>query len=75
MRKYLLLILGFFIFTAQAIAAPKLLSAKMIWDQSPYNSVTDLIYFQNQFLCCFRESDSHQGGKNGTIRILASPDA
>lgn len=55
--------------------AVTLLSDQMIWNEAPYSAFTDLIFYQNQFLCCFRESNSHQEGENGTIRILSSPDA
>lgn len=49
--------------------------AQMIWDGAPYNAFTDLIYFNKQFFCCFRESNDPQVGDNGTIRIISSPDA
>lgn len=55
--------------------AATLLSDQMIWNEAPYSAFTDLILFQNQLFCCFRESNSHQEGENGTIRILSSPDA
>lgn len=54
---------------------PILLSFKMIWNGAPYCAFTDLIEFQGQYFCCFRESNSHQDGENGTIRILVSTDA
>ncbi len=58
---------------------PILISWQMVWDGSlnglPYNAFTDLIYFQNQFFCCFRESIHPQQGDNGKIRILASKDS
>ncbi len=53
---------------------PKLLESYKIWDSSPYSAFTDLIRHHDQFLCTFRESDSHQDGENGKIRILTSPD-
>lgn len=51
-----------------------LLSQEKIWDKAAHNAFTDLIYYQDQFLCAFRESDSHQAGACGKIRILASRD-
>lgn len=75
MKKYLYTILATLSLHVSGTAAPVLLSDQMIWNGAPYNSFTDLIYYQNQFLCCFRESDSHQEGENGVIRILSSPDA
>ena len=35
---------------------------------------TDLVRFQDRWLCCFRESDAHALGKLGVIRVLESPD-
>lgn len=58
-----------------ATEAPSLVSANLIWDKAPYSAFTDLIDFRNQFFCCFRESNSHQQGENGKIRILTSSDA
>ncbi|MCE5316098.1 MAG: hypothetical protein LLG04_01870 [Parachlamydia sp.] len=69
------------IFVAMALCfqtqgtAVTLVSDQMIWNADPYSAFTDLIYFQNQFFCCFRESNSHQEGENGKIRILNSTDA
>jgi hypothetical protein len=57
------------------MATPTLLSVKMIWGKSPYSAFTDLIHFHDHFFCCFRESNSHQDGENGKIRILMSKDA
>lgn len=54
---------------------PKLISLNCIWDQAEHNGLTDLIYFQDHFFCCFRESNSHAGGTDGKIRILKSKDA
>ncbi|GAA4464561.1 sialidase family protein [Nibrella saemangeumensis] len=49
------------------------IAVKKIWDQGKHNAFTDLIRFNNQFYCAFREGLSHVGGKNsGKIRILKS---
>ena len=53
----------------------KLISVKKIWDRAECNAFTDLFYFKTHWYCVFRESDSHQNGKNGTIRIITSKDA
>ncbi len=55
--------------------SPNLLSVRKIWDFSPHNALTDLIFFQGRFLCVFRESDQHVYGWNGSIRLIASSDA
>jgi hypothetical protein len=47
---------------------------KRIWDHVSYCAFTDLIYFKDTWYCTFRESDAHQNGRNGTIRIIASKD-
>jgi hypothetical protein len=47
---------------------------KRIWDHASYCAFTDLIYFKGMWFCAFRESDAHQNGRNGTIRVIASKD-
>lgn len=54
---------------------PLLVSLCKIWDKAPHSALTDLIYYQDQFLCAFRESDSHVGGRNGVICVLQSSNA
>ena len=39
-----------------------------------HNALTDLIFFNNRWFLCFRESDAHVYGKNGVIRIISSQD-
>lgn len=56
-------------------AFPALVSVKKIWNQATHNALTDLIRFNNLWFCVFRESDTHQNGKNGTLRLLSSRDA
>ena len=53
---------------------PKLLSVKRIWNQAPHNAFTDLLYHRNEWLCAFRESDTHENPEVGSIRLIASPD-
>jgi len=46
-----------------------------IWDYAPHNAFTDLIEYDNNFYCTFREGDGHVPGSNncdGKIRILIS---
>lgn len=54
-------------------AAPELLSVRKIWDAGGHNAFTDLIRFQDQWFCAFREADAHVGG-DGRLRILESVD-
>jgi hypothetical protein len=51
----------------------ELVSAKKIWGSAPHNAFTDLIRFQGNWFCTFRESEAHVGG-NGKIRVLTSVD-
>jgi hypothetical protein len=60
--------------TAQDASAPELLEVTRIWDAAPHNAFTDLIRFEDQWICTFREGDGHVGG-DGKIRILSSTDA
>ncbi|MBK9167534.1 MAG: exo-alpha-sialidase [Bryobacterales bacterium] len=54
-------------------AGPEIVSLEKIWDQGSHNAFTDLIRFQNQWFCTFREADDHVGG-DGKIRVLVSRD-
>lgn len=53
---------------------PQLLSVQKIWDTAPHNAFTDLIRYDGQWLCAFREGKGHVSS-DGTIRILSSRDA
>jgi N-sulfoglucosamine sulfohydrolase len=58
--------------------APKLTleSVAMIWDRGEHQAFTDLIRYQDQWVCAFREAPKHDGGIRGSkIIILTSPDA
>lgn len=52
---------------------PELVSCKKIWDAGGHNAFTDLIYFDDQWFCTFRESAGHVAG-NGKIRVITSKD-
>lgn len=52
----------------------KILSNQKIWDGAAHHAFTDLIYWQGRWLCTFRESDKHDLGINGCIRIITSTD-
>lgn len=47
--------------------------ARKIWDTGKHNAFTDLIRFNDQWYCTFREADAHVGG-DGKLRVLSSPD-
>jgi hypothetical protein len=53
---------------------PILVSVNKIWDHAQHNAFTDLVRFQNHWFVCFRESNEHELGENGKIRVLASSD-
>lgn len=55
-------------------ATPSLLGVWKIWDEAPHNAFTDLCYFNDYWYCVFRESDEHEQGKHGTIRLIRSSD-
>lgn len=52
----------------------KLVEVSKIWDQGPHNAFTDLIRFDDQFFCTFREAEHHVYGRDGRIRVIASDD-
>ena len=73
-RRFLTLL--FLLSTSPRIEAgsPQLLSVQKIWDQGSHNAFTDLIRFQNKWLCIFREGETHAGGDDGKIRVIESDD-
>ncbi|MES2694432.1 MAG: sialidase family protein [Verrucomicrobiota bacterium] len=58
---------------AAAASQAEIVEVKKIWDAGSHNAFTDLIWWQDQWWCTFREADGHVGG-DGAIRILASRD-
>lgn len=57
-----------------ALTPCTLIDAKEIWCYAQHNAFCDLEYFQGRWYCTFRESDSHEKGQLGTIRIIRSRD-
>lgn len=51
----------------------KLIEVKKIWNAAPHNAFTDLIWFNNQFFCVFREGQSHVS-PDGALRVITSAD-
>lgn len=54
-------------------SAPTLVSVARIWDAGGHNAFTDLIRFQDQWYCTFREAAGHVKG-DGKIRVIRSAD-
>jgi hypothetical protein len=51
----------------------ELVEARKIWDAAPHNAFTDLIRFNGEFLCVFREGKAHVS-PDGALRVISSPD-
>lgn len=51
----------------------KLIDVRKIWDQAPHSAFTDLLHWNGQFVCAFREGRGHVSS-DGKIRVLTSPD-
>ena len=58
--------------------AQTIYTVNKIWDSAPHNAFTDLIKYEGQYYCTFRESTGHvpaaDGTGDGKIRILVSSD-
>jgi hypothetical protein len=54
-------------------SAPQIVHVKKIWDHAGHNAFTDLIRFNDQWFCTFREATSHLAG-DGKIRVIISRD-
>lgn len=51
----------------------ELIEAKKIWDEAPHSAFTDLVRFEGEFYCAFREGRGHVS-TDGRIRVLRSTD-
>ena len=56
------------------LSEAELVSVTRIWDKAEYNSFTDLARFDGKWYCTFRESDAHELGRDGVIRVIVSAD-
>jgi len=77
LASFLVLICDFCLGTdpsERTLSYPCLITLRKIWSQAPHSAFTDLIFYRDKFFCVFREADSHAGGEDGTVRILASED-
>ena len=52
----------------------ELLDVEKIWNAAPHNAFTDLVRWNDQFYCAFREGRGHVS-TDGRIRVLSSKDA
>jgi hypothetical protein len=67
----LLLLAGFA--AGQPVSELQLLEVRKIWDEAPHNAFTDLIRFNNQWFCVFREGENHVS-PDGALRVITSKD-
>ena len=51
----------------------QLIDVTRIWNEAPHNAFTDLLRWQGQWYCVFREGQAHVS-PDGALRIIASPD-
>ncbi len=77
-KKLFILILVFIFCTSLTFAAVpptvEVIGTKKIWDKAPHSAFTDLLRFNDNFYCAFREGRGHVS-TDGKIRILESKDA
>ena len=52
----------------------RLVDVQRIWDASKHNAFTDLIRFNDEWFCVFREATQHVSG-DGALRVIRSTDA
>ncbi len=51
----------------------KLVEAAKIWDKAPHNAFTDLVRFNGEWFCVFREGQGHVS-PDGALRVIVSTD-
>ena len=59
--------------TGQDIAAPEIIETNRIWDKAPHNAFTDLLRYDGQWYCVFREGSKHVS-PDGSLRVITSTD-
>jgi hypothetical protein len=68
--------LGFILFTyivIQSAFSQKAPESYLIWDKAPHNAFTDIIRFNHNFYCVFRESKGYNPMRDSSkIRVLCS---
>src|SRR4051812_17963543 len=50
------------------------IAVEKIWSEAPHSAFTDLIRFNNNWYCVFREAPGHMSGPVGQARVLKSKD-
>lgn len=68
-----LAVLGTAVVLTAAPVKLELIEINKIWDQAPHNAFTDLIFWNEQVYCAFREGRGHVS-TDGRIRVLRSAD-
>lgn len=58
----------------QAMCASDELNVTCIWNEAEHSAFTDLIRFNERWLVCFREADTHACGRDGILRVIVSDD-
>lgn len=54
----------------------ELIAYRMIWDRGRHQAFTDLIRYNDLWVCSFREAPAHDGGvRDSKIRVLTSEDS
>lgn len=57
--------------TVKKETQPEIVDVQKIWDRAPHNAFTDLMRFQNEFYCAFREGEGHVS-PDGALRVIRS---
>ena len=52
----------------------ELVEVRKIWDAARHNAFTDLIRFDGQWICTFREASAHGNSADGKVRVISSSD-
>lgn len=58
----------------ETVGGGRLIDVQRIWDASKHNAFTDLIRFNDEWFCVFREATQHVSG-DGALRVIRSSDA
>jgi len=58
----------------ETVLQTHVVTIQRIWDRAAHSAFTDIIRFEDDLYCTFREGSGHIPGRNGLIRVIRSHD-
>lgn len=58
----------------ETVLQTHVVTVERIWNRAAHSAFTDIIRFEDDLYCTFREGSGHIPGRNGLIRVIRSHD-